>query len=85
MPVCPTGSLKEGKKGYRVQLGGKLGRHPQLAKELPGIYEEDKVMEIVKDCLRFYKDKSKNGERFGQILTPANFKEFASRHKTQSR
>ena len=82
MPVCPTGSIIEGQKGFRVQLGGKLGRHPQLAKELPGIYDEDKVMEIVKDCLHFYKDNSKHGERFGQILTPADFEAFAIRYKT---
>ncbi len=82
MPVCPTGTLIEGKKGYRVQLGGKLGRHPQLARELPGIYDEDTVMQIVKDCVRFYKEKSKNGERFGQILTPADFDAFAGRYKT---
>ncbi len=62
--------------------GGKLGRHPQLAKELPGIYDENRVMEIVKDCLRFYKDNSKQGERFGQILTPADFEAFAARYKT---
>ncbi len=82
IPACPTGSLAEGQTGFRVQLGGKLGRHPQLAKELPGIYDENTVMEIVKDCLRFYKDNSKNGERFGQILTPADFEAFARRYKT---
>ncbi len=82
IPACPTGSLAEGQTGFRVQLGGKLGRHPQLAKELPGIYDEKTVMEIVKDCLRFYKDNSKNGERFGQILTPADFEAFARRYKT---
>jgi anaerobic sulfite reductase subunit C len=82
MPVCPTGSLIEGKKGYRVQLGGKLGRHPQLAKELPGIYDENTVMEIVKDCLRFYKDNSKYGERLGQILTPADFEALVIRYKS---
>ena len=79
--VCPTGSLVEGQKGYRVQIGGKLGRHPQLAKELPGIYDENTVMKIIKDCLRFYKDNSKNGQRFGQILTPADFEAFAARYK----
>src|SRR5210317_1034657 len=47
MPVCPTGSLVEGQKGYRVQLGGKLGRHPQLAKELPGVYSEEQVLQII--------------------------------------
>jgi anaerobic sulfite reductase subunit C len=82
IPVCPTGTLMEGQKGYRVQLGGKLGRHPQLAKELPGIYDENRVMEIVKDCLRFYKDNSKQGERFGQILTPADFEALAAKYKT---
>jgi anaerobic sulfite reductase subunit C len=82
IPACPTGTLAEGQKGFRVQLGGKLGRRPQLAKELPGIYDEHKVMEIVKDCLHFYIDNSKNGERFGQILAPADFEAFAIRYKT---
>lgn len=81
IPACPTGTLAQGKKGFRVQLGGKLGRHPQLARELPGIYDENTVMEIIKDCLRFYKDNSKYGERFGQILTPADFDAFAARYK----
>lgn len=81
IPVCPTGTLVEGQKGYRVQLGGKLGRHPQLARELPGIYDENTVMKIVKDCLRFYKDNSKHGERFGQILTPADFEALATKYK----
>ncbi len=79
--ACPTGTIVEGKKGYRIQLGGKLGRHPQLAKELPGIYDQDQVLQIVKNCLHFYKENSKHGERFGQILTPANFDAIAARYK----
>jgi len=85
MPVCPTGTLVEGQKGYRVQLGGKLGRHPQLAKALPGIYDENTAMEIVRDCLHIYKNRSKNGERFGQILTPADFEAFATQYQNKSR
>ena len=81
MAACPTGTLTPGKKGFRVQLGGKLGRHPQLARELAGIYDENTVMEIIKDCLRFYKANSKHGERFGQILTPTDFDAFAARYK----
>ncbi len=78
--ACPTGTIDEGRKGYRIQLAGKLGRHPQLARELPGIYDESQVMEIVRDCLRFYKENSKNGERFSQIFTAADFDEFAKRY-----
>lgn len=82
IPACPTGTLAEGKKGFRVQLGGKLGRHPQLARELPGIYDENTVIEIVKDCLHFYKNTGKHGERFGQILKPADFDALAARYNS---
>jgi dissimilatory sulfite reductase (desulfoviridin) alpha/beta subunit len=81
MQVCPTGTIVEGAKGFRVQLGGKLGRHPRLARELPGIYTEQQVLEIVKDCLRFYKQTSKHGERFAQIFTPSDFEALAQRHR----
>lgn len=82
MQVCPTGTIVEGIKGFRVQLGGKLGRHPCLAKELPGIYSEAQVLAIVKDCLNFYKHNSKHGERFGQLLQPSDFEEMVKRHST---
>ena len=81
MKVCPTGTISQGTKGYRVQLGGKLGRHPKLAKELPGIYSEHQVLQIVKDCLHFYTQNSMHGERFGQILTSADFEKIAARYK----
>jgi anaerobic sulfite reductase subunit C len=80
--ACPTGTIVEGKKGFRIQLGGKLGRHPQLAKELPGIYDENQVLDIVKDCLRFYKANSKHGERFGQILKSSDIKSIAERYES---
>jgi len=79
--ACPTGTINEGRNGYRIQLAGKLGRHPQLARELPGIYDESQVKEIVRDCLRFYKENSKHGERFSQIFTAADFDTFAERYQ----
>ncbi len=68
MLVCSTGTLVAGIVGYRVQLGGKLGRHPQLARELPGLYDQDAVLDIIRACLDLYKSKSQRGERFGEIL-----------------
>jgi dissimilatory sulfite reductase (desulfoviridin) alpha/beta subunit len=65
---CPTGTIAVGKTGYRVLLGGKLGRHPRLAEELPGIYSEDEVVRILQACLDFYKKHSKHGERFAAIF-----------------
>jgi anaerobic sulfite reductase subunit C len=71
--VCPTGTLAMGQKGFRVQLGGKLGRHPRLARELPGIYSVDEVVEIVKKCIQFFKKNSRSGERFAEIFGEADF------------
>ena len=81
--ACSTGTLAEGEMGYRVQLGGKLGRHPRLARELPGIYSPEAVLEIVQACLDLHKAHSRNGQRFGELLTETRFeglaRTFASR------
>ena len=45
--ACPTGTIAEAWNGFRVQLGGRLGRHPRLGRELPGIFSEDQVIEIL--------------------------------------
>ena len=77
--ACPTGTLSEGERGFRVQLGGKLGRHPQLARELPGIFNEDEVLEIVRDCVAFYKKNSTRGRRFARIFRKSDFEDFSRR------
>jgi dissimilatory sulfite reductase (desulfoviridin) alpha/beta subunit len=77
--VCPTGTLIYKAKGYRIQLGGKLGRHPRLARELPGIYSADTIIEMVKVCLDIYKQRSHNGGRLGVILNDNDFEKLAHR------
>jgi dissimilatory sulfite reductase (desulfoviridin) alpha/beta subunit len=66
--VCPVVALESGDRGYRILLGGKLGRHPQLGRELSGVFSREKTIEIVKKCLDFYMAENKCGERFGEIL-----------------
>jgi dissimilatory sulfite reductase (desulfoviridin) alpha/beta subunit len=82
--VCPSATLVPGRQGYRVQLGGKLGRHPQLARELPGIYSADQVLAIISACVRLYKSKSTHGRRFGDILTAEDFESLAKEFKSLS-
>ncbi|MBU1344972.1 MAG: 4Fe-4S binding protein [Proteobacteria bacterium] len=67
--ACPTGTLQEKENGFRVLLGGRLGRHPRLAMEVPGLHTHEEVLHIVQNCLKFYKENSKNGQRFSHILT----------------
>jgi len=66
--VCPTGKLAEGQKGYRVLVGGKLGRHPRLARELPRVHSMERTVDIVGRCLDHYQAHCLKGERFGEIL-----------------
>lgn len=82
--ACPTGSLEGGVMGYRIQLGGKLGRHPRLARELPGVYDAQTVLDIVAACLTLYKSKSSCGERFGELLEPTDFDLLADRFGPKS-
>lgn len=74
--VCPTGTIQCQKSGYRIQLGGRLGRHPQLARELDGLFSEDQVIDLVKDCITFYKQNSTHGQRFSQLIDDKSFALF---------
>jgi len=71
--VCPTGTLQEDHQGFRIQIGGKLGRHPQLGRELPGIYSEEEVLNIIDQCLDYYQQNSSKGERLGEIMEQKGF------------
>jgi dissimilatory sulfite reductase (desulfoviridin) alpha/beta subunit len=77
--VCPTGALAEGWRGFRVQIGGRLGRHPRLARELPGIFSEDQTIEILQACLALYKARSRSGERFAHLFQDGDFEDFTRR------
>lgn len=78
--LCPTETLTERVKGYKVLLAGKLGRRPRLARALPGTFDEDEVLDILRDCIVFYKNKSTRGRRFAEIFTQKDFQAFADRY-----
>lgn len=65
---CPTGALLAGRRGYRLLVGGKLGRHPRLGAELPGLFEGEGIVEGVELVLDHYQRHCAGGERFGEVL-----------------
>ncbi len=79
MAACPTGTLQTGNRGYRVLIGGKLGRHPRLATELPGIHTAETVIHMLEAFVDFYKSRSTHGQRFAQLLTAADIAAFQAR------
>jgi len=74
--VCPTGTIRCREQGYRLLMGGKLGRHPRLATQLTGLYDADTVRHLVKWCVRYYKAHSSGGERFAALVQKAGAEFF---------
>jgi len=66
--VCPTGCIQMQTTGFRILLGGKLGRHPRLARELPGIQSQADVLVMVARALEHFRTHYQPGDRFGDIL-----------------
>ena len=66
--VCPEGALFAARKGYRVLLGGKLGRHPRLAREIIPLAREDEVLALLEKVLSFYRKHAQHGERLGAVF-----------------
>jgi dissimilatory sulfite reductase (desulfoviridin) alpha/beta subunit len=79
--ACPAGTIRAGQKGFRVQLGGRLGRHPRLGMELPAILSEAQVLEVLDNALCFYKARSRKGARFSRLLTEQDLETIFSGQK----
>lgn len=69
--ACPSGTLAAGETGWRVWLGGRLGRRPALADPLPGRRSSAQVVEILTASLALWLDGLEPGRRFRDILTEA--------------
>jgi dissimilatory sulfite reductase (desulfoviridin) alpha/beta subunit len=74
--ACPTRTLQDEKRGFRIQVGGKLGRHPRLAEELPEIFSEEETLKMVGRCLDHYQKHCRHGERFGEVLERTGLREL---------
>lgn len=65
---CPTGTISEEKSGYRILVGGKLGRHPRLAEDMGEIFPVEALPRVVDTVVEFYKRHCKHGERLGGTI-----------------
>ena len=66
---CPTDAWQKRQAGYSIFIGGKMGKFPKLGvKVFDFIETKQKVMDIIKQTLEFYKKHGHKGERFGNTL-----------------
>ncbi len=66
---CPTGTIKVKDQGYRVFLGGKLGRHPRLASEFPGVFPKQEALVIVKNSIKLFTENYSRTKRFADLFS----------------
>jgi dissimilatory sulfite reductase (desulfoviridin) alpha/beta subunit len=66
--VCLSGTIQVARRGWRVLLGGKLGRHPRLGTEVDGLLSREGVLAAAGVCAEFYLRNARGGERFGDVL-----------------
>lgn len=65
---CPSGTLRKQAEGYRLLVGGKLGRHPQLGRDMGVIFRKADAVKCVVRCVDHYLKHCGTGERFGEVL-----------------
>lgn len=76
--VCPTGTIKTEAKGYRIMIGGMLGRHPRFASDVIGLATESEVMDAVKVCTDLILSEN-GGKRFGVLVKELGIEEIKKR------
>ncbi|HMK55843.1 MAG TPA: 4Fe-4S dicluster domain-containing protein [Dissulfurispiraceae bacterium] len=72
--ACPSGTLVQGERGWRILIGGKLGRHPRLGTELEGIFSREEALAFIEKCIDFYIEHGVGGERFGEVIDSVGIK-----------
>ena len=74
--TCPSDLITEEWKGYKIFVGGKIGKHPKLGKELTDAKSPEEAVAIFRKIINWSKKNTKIGERFGDCLERVGFEKF---------
>lgn len=65
---CPENAIDVAASGLRLLFGGRLGRRPRLAEELPGLHASCDAVVFLEKAMRFFMDNYRPGLRLGDLL-----------------
>lgn len=77
--ACPKGVLVEGEVGYKLTVGGRLGRHPRLAETLVEMAGDEQLRQVLTNCIQFLKKEGRPGERFSHLVERYGLEELKKR------
>lgn len=71
---CHFNTIKDGKVGYKIYLGGMWGKRVAHGKPLSKIFtSEEEVLDMIEKTILLYKDQGNAGERFAQTIERLGF------------
>lgn len=74
--ACPTDLIDEDWTGYKIFVGGKIGKHPRLGKELTEAGTPEEAVALFRKIIDWSKKNTGTGERFGDCLDRVGFENF---------
>ena len=77
--ACPVEALVLGEVGYTVLAGGKLGRHPQLARTLFDFADERALLAAFETICDIFAGELRPGERLADAVTRLGVDEITRR------
>jgi dissimilatory sulfite reductase (desulfoviridin) alpha/beta subunit len=77
--ACPKGVLVEDQAGYKITVGGRLGRHPRLAETLVELADNKELPRVMTNCLELLKQEGRSGERFSHLVERIGLTELKRR------
>ena len=66
--VCPEGVFETDRQGYKIELGGRLGRHPRLAEELGDFYTLDQLLGTIDQIIDLYLTEMNGFEKISHYV-----------------
>ena len=74
--VCPAHAVICEPMGFRLLLGGRMGRHPVWATELSGLYTQESIPRLFQNLLSVLFRETRLGERPEQVLARLGIKQI---------
>jgi len=71
--ACPAHAILRAPLGFRLLLGGHMGRHPAWATELHGVYPPDQIASIIHILASLLLREAREGERPSQTFARLGF------------
>ena len=65
---CPTGSIRPGREGWNVFVGGKWGKEPQIGVLFKEFASEGEALQITEDVIGAFRKLAGERERLGSLI-----------------